>query len=157
MTKTKPFRHLAHVDSIQSSPITFFTVVIFGRRYLLNNETAHSTIRGIWERSAERNGWFVGDYILMPDHVHLFAQPGTEADPMQIWIQMWKSVSARVLVKTLPAQAPFWQEEYFDRFLRSAESYALKWEYVRNNPVRAGLVVHPEDWLYHGQICRLSF
>ena len=33
------------------------------------------------------------------------------------------------------------QEGFFDHLLRSYESYAQKWEYVRENPVRAGLVL----------------
>ena len=30
--------------------------------------------------------------------------------------------------------------------LRSDESLSDKWEYLRQNPVRAGLVANPEDW-----------
>jgi hypothetical protein len=38
-----------------------------------------------------------------------------------------------------------------------AESYSLKWDYVRMNPVRAGLVAKSEDWLYQGEVVRLPF
>jgi hypothetical protein len=41
-----------------------------------------------------------------------------------------------------------WQEGCFDRLLRSDESLSDKWEYLRQNPVRAGLVANPEDWPY---------
>ena len=34
----------------------------------------------------------------------------------------------------------------FDHLFVSAESRAGKWEYVRENPVRAGLVARAEDW-----------
>jgi hypothetical protein len=34
--------------------------------------------------------------------------------------------------------------------LRGDESYTEKWEYVKANPVRAGLVREPEDWPYQG-------
>ena len=45
---------------------------------------------------------------------------------------------------------PFWDEESFDHVLRSDESWEEKREYIRNNPVRAGLVRCPEDycWLW---------
>jgi putative transposase len=36
------------------------------------------------------------------------------------------------------AASALWQREYFDHLLRSDESYAQKWDYVRDNPVRAG-------------------
>lgn len=52
--------------------------------------------------------------------------------------------------------APIWQRDYFDRFLRTAESYGNKWDYVCNNPVRAGLVASAADWPYQGVIYELS-
>ncbi len=45
-----------------------------------------------------------------------------------------------------------WQAGFFDHVLRSSESYGEKWEYVRMNPVRAGLAARPEDWPYAGEI-----
>src|SRR6478672_8443810 len=44
------------------------------------------------------------------------------------------------------AATTLWQREYFDHVLRSDESYAEKWDYVRENPVRAGLVRSSNDW-----------
>ena len=44
------------------------------------------------------------------------------------------------------------QRGFFDHLLRSAESYGQKWNYVRENPVRAGLVEKAEDWPYAGEI-----
>jgi hypothetical protein len=45
-----------------------------------------------------------------------------------------------------------WQREFFDHVLRSAESYSEKWNYVRNNPVRAGLVSTADEWKHPGEI-----
>ena len=47
---------------------------------------------------------------------------------------------------------PLFQRDCWDRQLRTGESYAHKWEYVRNNPVRKGLVANADDWPYQGQI-----
>ncbi len=65
--ESSPRRHLAHVPAYQDAPIVFFTVTTCGRRGVLNNPIAHEILRGIWDRSAERDGWFVGDYLLMPN------------------------------------------------------------------------------------------
>ena len=51
---------------------------------------------------------------------------------------------------------PIWQRGFFDHLLRSAESYGQKWNYVRENPVRARLVAKPEDWPYAGEIVRID-
>ncbi|MEY4488252.1 MAG: hypothetical protein RIQ79_760 [Verrucomicrobiota bacterium] len=41
-----------------------------------------------------------------------------------------------------------WQPDFFEHRLRTDESYDEKVFYVRMNPVRKGLVAHPEDWPY---------
>jgi hypothetical protein len=48
--------------------------------------------------------------------------------------------------------AQLWEEGFFDHVLRSDESYSQKWNYVRENPVRAGLVKSVEDWPCQGEI-----
>jgi len=44
-----------------------------------------------------------------------------------------------------------WRRGFFDRLIRNSESYVQKWEYVRENPVRAGLVSRSEDWPFQGK------
>jgi hypothetical protein len=46
----------------------------------------------------------------------------------------------------------FWQAELFDHLIRSDESYDEKWDYVRNNPVRAGLANSADDWRFAGEL-----
>ena len=53
-------------------------------------------------------------------------------------------------------KTPIWQRRFFDHVLRSEESYAQKWEYVRDNPVRAGLVTDADDWPYAGEIITID-
>ena len=42
-----------------------------------------------------------------------------------------------------------WQQGGFDRLLRTSESVHEKWNYIRENPVRAALVTHWKHWPYH--------
>jgi hypothetical protein len=49
-----------------------------------------------------------------------------------------------------------WQRGFFDHILRSEESYRQKWNYVRDNPVRAGLVANANDWPYAGEIITID-
>ncbi|MGI9172622.1 MAG: transposase [Chthoniobacterales bacterium] len=49
-----------------------------------------------------------------------------------------------------------WQRGFFDHLLRNSESYSQKWNYVEQNPVRAGLVENAEDWPYAGQIAYID-
>jgi hypothetical protein len=54
--------------------------------------------------------------------------------------------------RSAPAATTLWQREFFDHVLCSAESYGEKWNYVRDNPVRAGLVSMPDEWKFTGEI-----
>ena len=90
-----PFRHLAHVPSFRENPIVFFITCTSQRRKILASPHCHTILREIWERSADRDGLWVGHYVLMPDHVHFFARPEIGARRMADWVQMWKSVSSR--------------------------------------------------------------
>jgi hypothetical protein len=65
-------------------------------------------------------------------------------------LKLIKRVSARSVNRLSGHSGPLWQEESFDHVLRSTESRAEKLEYIRQNPVRRGLVQRPEDypWLW---------
>jgi len=92
----------------------------------------------------------------MPDHVHLFVFIPEHDTTLERWVQTLRSVLGKRLIK-LGIDKPHWQEGFFDHLLRSSESYSEKWDYVRMNPVRAGLSRTPEDWLYQGEIMSLPF
>ena len=147
-----PRRHLAHVSSFCDNPIVFFTVCTHQRKSLLANIQCREILRTVWMESAHRQGWWVGQYIIMPDHVHFFARPETDADHMAKWLQIWKGVTSRQIAKTLDIRPPIWQADYFDRYLRNADSYSEKWHYVEQNAVRAGFVRRVEHWPYRGVI-----
>ena len=150
-------RRLPHLRPFVPQPIVFLTLVTHERRPVLAGQTAFDAITTLWLRSAEIDGWFVGDFVLMPDHTHLIARAALDAKPLARWMKAWKSVSSRQLTPTLGCAPPFWQRDYFDRFLRSAESYSEKWDYVADNPVRAGLCARPEDWPWRGRLFDLEF
>ena len=149
--------HLPHVTPFVDSPIYFLTACTAGRKPALANVQAMECLTDIWSRSASLDGWAVGRFVLMPDHVHLFARAGPDAKKRSEWMKLWKSVSARRLSRELGIQIPIWQPDTFDHILRGSESYSAKWEYVRLNPVRAGLVGCAEDWAWQGEIFSLRF
>ena len=145
-------RHLAHVPSFARYPLVFLTVVSNQRKTLLATQTAFDALTAIWSRAAEIDGWFVGDYLIMPDHVHRFAKGSPDATPLADWVGSWKSLSSRQLKPLLKLTGALWQPDYFDRFLRTQESYREKWDYVALNPVRKGLCKRPEDWPWKGRL-----
>ncbi|MEO6846442.1 MAG: hypothetical protein ABI254_04235 [Chthoniobacterales bacterium] len=87
----------------------------------------------------------------MPDHLHLFCSPAKfPANPLGIWVKHWKSYVS--LHWPHPEEGPVWQKDYWDRQLRDDEHYSDRWEYVRQNPVRAGLASDVEAWPWQGEM-----
>jgi len=41
---------------------------------------------------------------------------------------------------------PFWQIESFDHWARNQIEFQRIVSYIENNPVKAGLVLSPQDW-----------
>ena len=103
----------------------------------------------------EGRGAFIGAYVLMPDHIHLFIALDSEIN-LAAWVKSLKNSLSKTL-RSLHIPAPHWQKGFFDHVLRSADSYAQKWEYVRENPVRAGLVEAWREWPFSGEVYPLEY
>lgn len=86
--------------------------------------------------------------VIMPDHVHLILTPLID-ETHQVVISLVeilkaiKGTSAHVINLRLRRHDAVWQEESFDRIVRSSESLDAKVAYILENPVRKGLV---SDW-----------
>jgi REP element-mobilizing transposase RayT len=151
--KPSDHKHLQRLDRVWiRDPLFFVTATTFQRAQVLNSPAAHAICVEAWETGQRLHGWQVGRYVMMPDHVHFFCVPGPDAKPLETFVGKWKEWTAKFFHRRWGASMPLWQEEFFDHALRSQESYSQKWEYVRQNPVRAGLVGHAADWAYHGSL-----
>lgn len=136
--------HLPALDVGNRSVIVFLTVCTADRRPILANATVHQAILQAWQKA---DHWLVGRYVVMPDHLHLFCAPASyPPTPLVAWVAYWKRMVAFV------HGGSFWQRNFWDTQLRQHDSYDAKWEYVLANPVRAGLVAKPGDWVYRGEI-----
>ena len=152
--------------------ILFVTVVTNFRQMVLDNKMALDCIIDAWRKA---DNWLVGRFIIMPDHIHFFCAPSTyPPSNFHRWMAYWKSIATKEYWRMLggsrscatenetqadaqervpPARNPsLFQRECWDTQLRKGDSYAVKWEYVRNNPVRRGLVDNVDAWPYQGEM-----
>jgi REP element-mobilizing transposase RayT len=151
-------KHLRRLERIWvDAPIYFVTSCTRNRRKILARDNVAKVLIDEWRAAHDRHGWAIGRYVLMPNHVHFFCRPELDAKPLSEFVGNWKSYTSRRiralgLPRSAPAATTLWQREFFDHVLRSAESYGEKWNYVRDNPVRAGLVSIADEWKYAGEI-----
>ncbi len=86
--------------------------------------------------------------VVMPDHVHVILTPLTDESrrTMVSLVEIMKAIkgaSAHAINRHAGNQGAIWQEESFDRVVRSSENLDAKIAYILENPVRSGLV---RDW-----------
>jgi putative transposase len=90
--------------------------------------------------------------VVMPDHVHVILTPlinesideshRTITSLVEI-MKAIKGASSHAINHRVHSRRTVWQEESFDRVVRSSESLDAKVSYILENPVRRGLV---SDW-----------
>lgn len=86
------------------------------------------------------------EWVVMPNHVHVLVWPM----PNQLLsgiVKSWKqftSLRARRMLGL--GEKRFWQPESFDHWVRDDAEHGRIAQYIRNNPVAAGLCSRPEDW-----------
>jgi len=125
--------------------LVYLTVCTKEREPWLSTSDVHELLHSVW---MEATAWKVGKYMIMPDHIHLFAGLAQDDISLDSWITYWKSIFSKR--NNNPEHR--WQSGHWDTRLRSNETYYNKWLYVRDNPVRKGLVQYSEQWPFQGEI-----
>jgi REP element-mobilizing transposase RayT len=154
MIKDRPHRlDLLYINQ----PLYFVTFATRDRKRIPSLDDAQIALAQYGHLATGQFNVALGRYVIMPDHVHLFVRGGPDFT-LSSWVGGLKRSMSVALVKEahatrLPLQCgSLWQPGFFDHILRSDESYAEKWNYVRDNPVRAGLVQSADNWPYQGEV-----
>jgi REP element-mobilizing transposase RayT len=111
---------------------------------LQNPLIANMLIESI-EHRCRQNIWQIDEFVIMPTHVHLFGR-FSEGDFKKILedFKRWTGRQAAAITGEEPQR--FWQREWFDHWSRSEQEDEKIVHYIRNNPVKAGLVSAPSQW-----------
>ena len=87
-------------------------------------------------------------YCVMPDHVHFLATGLTDAADLTMFVKIAKQKTGfdfRAATRRF-----LWQEGFYDHVLREDDATAGVIRYIINNPLRAALVVRPEEYRFWG-------
>ena len=141
-------RHLPH---FQSDYKAIFVTFSTHHRWILPPEARTITLQACLWGNGKR--FTLHGAVIMPDHAHLVLTPlydGSGFYSIPEIMQGIKSVSAHRINRALTRAGQIWQHESFDHVLRPEESIEAKVQYICENPVRAGLVKHPQEyrWLW---------
>ncbi len=84
-------------------------------------------------------------WVVMPNHIHFLAGIN-EGESLSSIMKVLKGYTAREINKIVMRSGKFWQNDYFDRYIRGDKHYHSVVKYIENNPVKAKLCSKPRDW-----------
>lgn len=135
----------------------------YGKCYLRNPRIANLVQENLWHHDGLKYRLLA--WVIMPNHVHVVIEMANV--PLGEIVKSWKSYTSKEATKILrggDGPSPrylskkfgdkpspprtFWEEDYFDRYLRDDDHYRRVVNYIENNPNKAGLVKAQMDWLW---------
>ena len=113
----------------------------------------------ILEETRQKYRFVVVGYVVMPEHFHmLISEPeqGTPSTVMQVVKQRFAhQVLKQLLNRRASSQSRLWEEpnhvwqrRFYDFNVWTEKKRIEKLRYMHRNPVKRGLVVTPEQWLW---------
>ena len=148
---------------------TFFvttTVVEFARVFSCGTQYYDILIDSLRHVLQEHRAPLIA-YVLMPSHVHFIPAMPTRESISDLMRDFKKFTSTkireqlqregqRLFLDTLQRNArskkqqkfKLWMDRFDDIVIQDDTILATKVDYIHNNPVKAGLVLAPEDWTY---------
>lgn len=96
-------------------------------------------------------------YVVMPSHIHALLG-FSKIEKLSEVIQSFKGLSAKSLKSMLSQREfaifydgerfNFWKPRFDDLIIWSEKQFRIKIDYIHNNPVKAGLVNQPVDYIF---------
>ncbi|MEO8573255.1 MAG: transposase [Pyrinomonadaceae bacterium] len=145
------------------TPGYFFTSVAHDRLSIFRTDTLKKILADAFDEARRSAGFLIFAYVIMPDHYHILTDSKREPSDT---LRYLNGISAKRILDHLKANAisaleklkmfekkrgykySVW-EHHADTFLVTSEStFRQKVNYIHENPVKAGLVEHPDDYLY---------
>jgi putative transposase len=157
--------------------VHFLTVSTFRRLQFFRHVSVRNTFVDAMKSARESYPIRWIGYVVMPEHVHLLVLPQISATavpvPISVVLRSLKGFAGRMgkaalrdvwrrdrSLGTLPLDAwatgtgekPSWKPRGYDHNIIQEAALLEKLQYMHANPVRRGLVDHPEKWPWNS--CR---
>lgn len=128
------------------SPGTYFvTVDCWGGRQLLKGEVAEILTDQVVQ-CRQKGYYLLHEFCVMPNHLHVLFTPAGEST-LEKAVQMIKGGTSHRIRQQRKFLA-LWQDGYHDWRCRSQEDFHARATYIRDNPMKAGLVSDSSAWPY---------
>jgi putative transposase len=117
------------------------------KRFLLQSDRAAQLFLRVLEEYRAQGKFLLHEFVVMPDHFHVLIAVGTDTS-VERAVQFIKGGFAFRAGNELGFKAPIWQRGFSEVRVLNARAASGICEYIRDNPVVAGMVQRASDYPY---------
>jgi len=108
------------------------------------------------KRAKEKYSFQIENFTVMGNHFHLIIRPTNKSSLSRI-MQWVMGVFAMTYNRIHCLKGHLWQGRFFSRVIGTLRELLQVFDYIDENPVKAGQVSYPRDWHYGGLAHRRSY
>lgn len=119
------------------------------REMILAPKAIKELFLSVVKRAKTKYGFRLENFCIMNNHIHFVIQPnkGESLSAIMRWIL---SVFARAYNKLMGYWGHVWGSRFYSRIIASLRELLQVFEYVDNNPVKAGQTANRHNWRWGG-------
>ena len=118
----------------------FITISCYRHSHILATPEARNTLQQILEETRQKYSFHILGYVFLSNHIHLLVTEPETAN-LSTAIQVLKQRFSRTRSEEF-----VWEPRYHDFNVFTDAKRIEKLRYMHRNPIKAGLVEHPEQW-----------
>jgi len=119
----------------------------FGKKFLLQSDRAAQLFVKVLYEYRSQGKFRLHEFVVMPNHFHVLLTVDAGLS-IERAVQFIKGGFAFRAGKELGLKAPIWQRGFSEVRVRDPATAARASQYIRNNPVAAGLASEPGAYPY---------
>lgn len=119
------------------------------KEMILDSSRMKALFLDVVERAKKRYSFRIENFTVMDNHFHLIIQPGKDESLSRI-MQWILGVFAQAYNRLNGFSGHVWGERFFSRIMRTVREYLATFDYIDDNPVKAGLSAFGGDWVFGG-------
>ena len=117
--------------------------------FILNSDEMKEMFLSIMERAKRKFDFKIKHFCIMSNHIHLLLEPapGTSLSKLMQWIL---SVFAIRFNRRYGLTGHVWYDRFKSTIIRSFKQLINTFQYISDNPVKAGICQNAKDYAYGG-------
>ena len=136
----------------------FVTCSCYRREAWLGRARRRDLFLRLLEETRRKYRFLIVGYVVMPEHFHLLMSEPQVGDPSKVMQVVKQRFAQRILGRQRKVRAQrslfegeaihVWQARFYDFNVWTERKRVEKLRYMHQNPVKRGLVLAPEQWMW---------